>query len=76
MINKGFDIKTSVDVTPDMEVDLKKPLKSKENITKRVDINILKTRIQERESKEYKQNVIIFLFFLISLGTLGIYLSI
>ena len=50
-------------------IDQKKP-------SGRVDINHLLTRVREKKDKENKKNIIIFTFFLIGLGALGIFLSI
>ena len=45
-------------------------------IKKRVDINILKSKLQETEAKEFRKNLFIFLSFIVGLGSIGIYLSI
>ncbi len=81
MIEKGFEDKKSFLKTPVLENNaekpLKSPLKSKENlIKKRVDINILKSKLQESEAKEFRKNLVIFLSFIVGLGSIGIYLSI
>ncbi len=74
MNNKGFaDNQTNVE-TPNDIGDAEKPLKSK-LISNRVDINILKSKLQENESKEFKKNLFILFLLLITLGFLGIYLS-
>ena len=52
-----------------------KPLKDKKTITSRVDINILKSKLQESEDKEFKKNMFILSFLVLGLGTLGIYFS-
>ena len=75
MITKGFaenknNIKTPNDVTV-----AEKPLNSDLVTPKRVDINILKSKLQETESKEFKKNVYILSFLVLGLGILGIYLS-
>lgn len=56
--------------------EFEKPLIPGETSPKRVDINVLKSRIQDKQRKEYKVNISIFIFFLITLGALGIFLSI
>ena len=77
MIEKGFEDKKSFLETPVLENNAEKPLKSKENlIKKRVDINILKSKLQESEAKEFRKNLVIFLSFIVGLGSIGIYLSI
>ena len=43
--------------------------------TKSTDINVLKSKLQESESKEFKKNLIILSTLIIGLGILGIYLS-
>jgi len=75
MENKGFaENKTNI-ATPNSFVITEKPLKNGKNFTKRVDINILKSKLQETESKEFKKNVLIFSFLIFALAFLGIYLS-
>ena len=75
MTSKGFaETNTNIETPNDISV-AEKPLKS--NITKpeRVDINILKSRLQETESKEFKKNIYILSSLVLGLGILGIYLS-
>ena len=75
MENKGFaENKTNI-TTPNSFVITEKPLKNGKNFTKRVDINILKSKLQETESKEFKKNIFIFSFLIFALAFLGIYLS-
>ena len=78
MNNKGLtDLQNNIS-TPNDVISPEKPFKTEKGeqvTTNRVDINVLKSRIQERQNKEYKQNITIFVFFLITLGALGIYLS-
>ena len=75
MENKGFTENRTNIVTPNSFVITEKPLKNGKNFTKRVDINILKSKLQETESKEFKKNVLIFSFLIFALAFLGIYLS-
>ena len=75
MNNKGFaEIETSIE-TPNDVSQTEKPLKSMQKISKRVDINVLKSKLQETESKEFKKNVYILSSLILGLGILGIYLS-
>ena len=75
MINKGFeDNKLNIE-TPNGVNVTEKPLKTDRNRIKRVDINILKSKLQETESKEFKKNLIILSSLIFGLGILGIYLS-
>ena len=77
MIEKGFEDKNNFSETPVLKNNTEKPLKTIENpIKKRVDINILKSKIQESESKEFRKNLVIFLSFIVGIGSIGIYLSI
>ena len=76
MNDKGFDAEITLGETPNFQVAEEKPLK-KTNLDrpKKVDINVLKARVQEIQNKENKKNIAIFIFFLVVLGALGIFLS-
>ena len=75
MENKGFaDNKSNIETPNDVAV-AEKPLKSKRIIPNRVDINVLKSKLQETESKEFKKNVYVLSTLVLGLGVLGIYLS-
>ena len=69
IVENGTNIETSKDVG-----EVEKPLK---NGTKsgRVDINVLKSKLQQIESKEFRRNIYILSVLIISLVSLGIYLS-
>ena len=43
--------------------------------TQRVDINVLRSKLQESENKQFKKNLLILSTLLLTLGFLGIYLS-
>ena len=74
MSDKGFaDNQTSIETPNDIGVS-EKPL-TNQTTSGRVDINVLKSKLQEIESKEFKKNVIILSILILALGTLGIYLS-
>ena len=69
MIYKGFaETHASIETPNDVDV-AEKPLK------RRVDINILKSKLQETESREFKKNLIILILLFTMLGVLGINLS-
>ena len=69
MTNKGFaDLSTEIE-TPNDFSKTEKPLK------RRVDINVLKSKLQETESREFKKNLIILILLFTMLGVLGINLS-
>ena len=72
MINKGFaETHTSIETPNDVDV-AEKPLKT---LKKRVDINILKSKLEETEAKELKKNIFILSLLIIVVGAFGIYLS-
>ena len=71
MENKGFADNNSNVETPNDIAVTEKPLKT----NKRVDINVLKSKLQENESKELKKNVYILSILVLGLAILGIYLS-
>ena len=72
MNNKGFaETHSSIETPNDVDV-AEKPLKTSK---KRVDINILKSKLEETEAKELKKNIFILSFLIIGVGAFGIYLS-
>ena len=72
MSNKGFaETHTNIETPNDVDV-AEKPLKTSK---KRVDINILKSKLEETEAKELKKNIFILSLLIIGVGALGIYLS-
>ena len=75
MNDKGFaDNNTNIETPNDIGVS-EKPLKTDKTTSNRVDINVLKSKLQETESKEFKKNVYILSSLILALGVLGIYLS-
>ena len=76
MENKGFaDNKTNIETPNDGVNVTEKPLKTNQMTSNRVDINVLKSKLQETESKEFKKNLYILSSLILGLGVLGIYLS-
>jgi len=72
MIIKGF-AETHINIETPNDVDVaEKPLKTSK---KRVDINILKSKLEETEAKELKKNIFVLLLLIIGVGSFGIYLS-
>ena len=72
MNNKGFaETHTNIETPNDVDV-AEKPLKTSKN---RVDINILKSKLEETETKELKKNIFILSLLIIVVGAFGIYLS-
>ena len=75
MNNKGFaDNEISIETPNDVAV-AEKPLKHNQIKSQRVDINVLKSKLQETEIKEFKKNVFILSSLILALGVLGIYFS-
>ena len=75
MENKGFaDNNSNIETPNDIGVS-EKPLKSKQISSGRVDINVLKSKLQETESKAFKKNLYILSTLILGLGILGVYLS-
>ena len=75
MTTKGFaDNNTNIETPNDIGLS-EKPLKSNSIQPRRVDINVLKSKLQETESKEFKKNIYILLSLILGLGILGVYLS-
>ena len=75
MTTKGFaDNNTKIETPNDLGV-AEKPLKQDGISPQRVDINVLKSKLQETESKEFKKNLGILSSLILALGILGIYLS-
>ena len=76
MTTKGFtETNTNIETPNDIN-NTEKPLKTNTYRQKRVDINVLKSKLQETESKEFKKNLYILSTLVLGLGVLGIYLSI
>ena len=75
MSSKGFADKQTIIETPNDASIAEKPLKSNPIRTNRVDINVLKSKLQETEDKEFKKNVFVLSSLVLALGILGIYLS-
>lgn len=76
MNDKGFtDTISDIETTPNNVELSKKPLKTKQKKFNRVDINVLKSKLQESESRQFKKNLIILSSLIFLLAVLGIYLS-
>ena len=73
-MSKGFTDNSSIETPNDINMT-EKPLESKTSRQSRVDINVLKSKLQETESKEFKKNVYVLSTLILALGVLGIYLS-
>ena len=76
MFEKSLKTEITLNETPNFKVIEERPLNKENNQTKKVDINVLKARVQRIESKEKKKNIFIFVFILTVLAVVGIYVSI
>ena len=75
MTSKGFTENTdSIETPNDINVSIK-PLNSNKISSGRVDINVLKSKLEEQQGKEFRKNLFIFSFCVLLLGSLGIFLS-
>ena len=68
------DNSDNVDSPNDIDVS-KKPLNSKKISSGRVDINVLRSKLEAQQGKELRKNVIIFSFCVLLLCSIGIFLS-
>ena len=57
MENRGFETEQIMSETPDTLYASERPLKSKESKPPRVDINILRSKLQKNEDKQFKKNL-------------------
>ena len=75
MTSKGFTENTKNIETPN-DIDVtEKPLNSNKISSGRVDINVLKSKLEAEQSKELRKNIFIFSFCLLLLGSIGVFLS-
>ena len=72
---KGFtDNSNNIETPKDINV-AEKPLNSNKISSCRVDINVLKSKLEAEESKELRKNIFIFSFCVLLLASIGIFLS-
>tara|TARA_B100000941_G_C28250332_1_gene421180 strand:- start:400 stop:630 length:231 start_codon:yes stop_codon:yes gene_type:complete len=64
----------NIKISKDVNVS-EKPLNSNKISSGRVDINILKSKLDAEQNKEFRKNIFIFLFCVFLLGIIGVYLS-
>ena len=75
MTSKGFTEKNDNIETPsDINVS-EKPLNSNKISSGRVDINVLKSKLEAEQGKEFRKNIFIFSFCVLLLSSIGIFLS-
>ena len=76
MNDKGLaEINNSIETPNKSNYVAEKPIKSEKILKKRVDINDLKSKLQENENREFRKNLFVLSTLVIGLGALGIYLS-
>ena len=72
---KGFaDTNKNIETPNDVGVS-EKPLKNEQIEHKRVDINILKSKLREKENIVFKKNLFILMACLVFIGVVGVYLT-
>ena len=75
MTSKGFAGNTNNIETPN-DIDVtEKPLNSNKISSGRVDINVLKSKLEAEQGKELRKNIFIFSLCVLLLGSIGIFLS-
>ena len=75
MTSKGFtENSDSIETPNDIDVS-EKPLNSNKITSGRVDINVLKSKLEAQQGKEFRKNLFIFSFCVLLLGSIGIFLS-
>ncbi len=75
MTIKGF-IENRVNIeTPNDRNAANKPLNLNKISSGRVDINVLRSKLDAKQGKELRKNILIFLFCILLLGSIGIFLS-
>ena len=75
MNTKGFTKNTeNIESPNDINVS-EKPLNPNKISSGRVDINVLKSKLEAEKSKEFRKNIFIFSFCVLLLGSIGIFLS-
>tara|TARA_B100001057_G_C22337514_1_gene751984 strand:+ start:37 stop:267 length:231 start_codon:yes stop_codon:yes gene_type:complete len=75
MNTKDFTDNTDNIETPNDVNGSEKPLNSNKISSGRVDINVLKSKLEAQQGKEFRKNLFIFSFCVIILGSVGIFLS-
>ena len=75
MTTKGFTDNTNSIETPNDINVTEKPLNPNKISSGRVDINVLKSKLEAQQEKEFRKNVFIFSFCVLLLGSIGIFLS-
>ena len=72
--NSSTDNTDNIGTSNDINVS-NKSLNTKKISSGRVDINVLKSKLDAEQGKEFRKNVFIFSFCLLLLASIGIFLS-
>ena len=75
MKSKGFTDNSDNIETPNNIDVTEKPLNPNKISSGRVDINILRSKLEAQQGKEFRKNLFIFSFCVLLLGSIGIFLS-
>ena len=75
MTSKGFAGNTNNIETPNDIDATEKPLNPNKISSGRVDINVLRSKLEAEQGKELRKNIFIFSFCVLLLGSIGIFLS-
>tara|TARA_Y100000992_G_scaffold216999_1_gene149861 strand:+ start:255 stop:485 length:231 start_codon:yes stop_codon:yes gene_type:complete len=75
MRSKGFTENASNIETPKGINASEKPLNPIEIRSGRVDINLLRSKLEAQQGREFRKNLLIFSFCVLLLGSIGIFLS-
>ena len=68
------DKSDNIDNSNDVDIS-ERPLNQKKTSSGRVDINVLRSKLDAQQGKEFKKNIFIFSFCALLLGSIGIFLS-
>ncbi len=68
------DRNNNIDNPNDFDVS-EKSVNPKKTTSGRVDINVLRSKLEAQQGKELKKNIFIFSFCVLLLGSIGIFLS-
>ena len=75
MTSKGFTDNSDNIETPNDIDATEKPLNPNKISSGRVDINVLKSKLEAEQGRELRKNILIFSFCVLLLGSIGIFLS-
>ncbi len=75
MVNKGFTEEQTNIETPNGISVAEKPLKTNPISSNRVDINVLKSKLRERENTTLRKNILILVSCLAFLVVAGVYVT-